>query len=82
MSKGSKRKGWRAVERDYFHAFPKPKREKAEKAEQPVKPWLTMSDGEIDFQYVLLSKASRSLMKREAAKERLRLYAIEQIREI
>ena len=71
MSKGSKRRSAKQIKRDFEHAFGdlKPAPQKISSA----KPWLTMTDKEIDQTYFHFGKADRTRMKKEAAKERLRI---------
>mgnify|MGYP000929533446 FL=1 len=73
MSKGSKRRSWRKAEQDFKHAFPRPKQPAPT---PPQKPWLIMTDEEIDAAYWRVGKADRTRMKKEAATERLRQEAM------
>lgn len=69
MSKGSKRKSAKHVEREFARQFPRPK------ASTPVpmeKPWLTMTDKQIDTTYWSTGKWDRTQMKKEAMKGRQR----------
>lgn len=70
MSKGSKRKGGKAVERDYKAAFPQSKHPPTR-----IYTWahLTMSDEEIERTFWNCGKADRTRMKKQAANERLRI---------
>ena len=69
MSKGSKRRSWRQVNQDFNQAFPRPEQPAPT---SPQKPWLTMTDEEIDAAYWRVGKADRTRMKKDAATERQR----------
>jgi hypothetical protein len=71
MSKGSKRKSakhqarvYKAISNEYRQPAPTPIKNTAH---------LTMTDEQIDSTYWNMGKADRTRLKREAAKERLRL---------
>ena len=71
MSKGSKRKSakyqariFKAISNEHRTSPPAPVKNTA---------YLSMSDAEIDSNYYHYGKADRTRMKREAARERLRL---------
>ena len=70
MSKGSKRRSAKQIERDFQHVAPVVE---SQPPPVPEKPWLTMTDDEIDQEYFHFGRADRTRMKREAAQERLRV---------
>jgi hypothetical protein len=70
MSKGSKRRLHKTIQRDHQHVWGD--LEKPAQKTEPKKPWLNMTDGEIDAQYWQIGKADRTRMKKETAQQRLR----------
>lgn len=70
MSKGSKRRSYKTIQRDHRHVWGD--LEKSVPKVELQKPWLNMTDGEIDAQYWQIGKADRTRMKNEAAQQRLR----------
>ena len=74
MSKGSKRRSIKQIDRDFKYVFPalKPKI-----INIPSKPWLTMTPEQIDQSYFHLGKADRTRMKREA-RQQIERFAIQE----
>ena len=78
MSKGSKRRSARQIDRDFEYIFSDLQ---PAKKEPPLsqKPWLAMTPGQIDQAYFHLGKADRTQMKREARQQIERIIVQETI---
>ena len=71
MSQGSKRRSAKQIGRDFKHVFQY--EDNNVEVENCCKPWLTMTNEEIDQNYWNIGKSDKCRMKKEAEQEKLRL---------